>query len=280
MRPFRHTLDRAVPALLMALGVTLVVSGLLSFATPAVGVQPTDAPGASPTFDPGPPNFSPGPTDPGNSPDPTAVSETLPPSTSPSDSPSPSASASPTAQPTPTPIPTLPNGDLVVASRVRVPSLKIDLPILSGAFDLPGNQGHYPLCDVAMFQTNPPGTSLFHQPYDQGTTYLFSHARVGMFLPLLDASLIQNGKQMLGAIVQVYTSDGRLWLYEIFQVKRHATDYSLATDVPAGEHRLILQTSEGGHGHIPKLQVAARLLNVQQATLAAANPTPHPRICF
>jgi hypothetical protein len=131
-----------------------------------------------------------------------------------------------------------------------------------------------------MFQTNPAGTSMFHQPYEEGTTYIYSHARAGMFLPMLEASLRQNGRQMLGAVIQVYTDDGRLWLYEIFQVKRHATDYSLATDVPPGEHRLILQTSEGGHGHIPKLQVGARLLSVQQSTISAATPTPHPRICF
>lgn len=117
------------------------------------------------------------------------------------------------------------------------------------------------------------------QPYQVGTTYVFAHARAGMFLPLLEASMRSNGAAMLGSLVELYTSDGRLYVYEIFQVKRHATDLDLAFDYPPGEHRLILQTSEGPHGHIPKLQVAARLLTVRAASLSAANPQPHPRIC-
>ncbi len=84
---------------------------------------------------------------------------------------------------------------------------------------------------------------------------------------------------MIGALVQVYTDDGRLYLYEIFQVKRHATDFVLADDVKPGERRLVLQTSEGPKGHVPKLQVAARLLSSQPASPREATPKPRPRVC-
>jgi hypothetical protein len=284
MRVLRSTIDRILPALLMAAGVALVVSGLLSYlSVPAAGEQPGSTPGpVASSFDPGSPLDTPaasppGATEPGTSIDPSPIVETLPPTASPlPGSPTASPTATPLVPPTPSPRPTLPNGDPVVVSRVRVPSLGIDLPVVSGALDPPGNPDHYPLCNVSQYLTGED----FGQPFDAETTYLFAHARAGMFLPLLDASLVHNGAQMLGKLVQVYTNDGRMWLYEIFQVKRHATDFWLAWDVPTGEHRLILQTSEGGKGHIPKLQVAARLLAVEQRSVAEATPAPKPLICF
>ena len=66
---------------------------------------------------------------------------------------------------------------------------------------------------------------------------------------------------MIGALVEVYTSDNKLHLYEIYRVKRHATDLSLARGSP-GEQMLVLQTSEGVAGTVPKLQVAARPVSV------------------
>lgn len=300
MPPIRDAFDRIVPALLMALGVTLVASGLLSFSPMPVAGEGASSPSAGATFDPGDPIETPSSTDP-EATDP-AVEVTLAPtpapSATPADSPSPTASPSPepsgssspspsgspdaspsgdpTPTPSPTPRPTLPSGETIVVSRVRIPSLSIDLPVMSGEYDPPGNPGSYPLCDIAQYLTSPG----FMQPYEEGTTYVFAHARTGMFLPLLDASLKKNGASMLGSLVEIYTNDGKLWIYEIFLVKRHATDLALAFDYPPGEHRLVLQTSEGGKGHIPKLQVAARLLSTREVSLETANPTPHPRICY
>jgi hypothetical protein len=180
-------------------------------------------------------------------------------------SPSPSASAPPSAARSPNP--------RAVASRVVVPALKIDLPIVSGELDPPGNPGNYPLCDVAQYLTD------YRQPGQPGTTYLYGHARTGMFLPLLAESERSDGAAMIGALVQVYTNDNWVYLYEIFRVKRHATDFTLADNLRANEHRLILQTSEGPRGTVPKLQVAARLLNVQPSDARAARPSPKPRVC-
>ena len=62
-------------------------------------------------------------------------------------------------------------------------------------------------------------------------------------------------------------------------MKRHATDFDLADEVRDGEERLILQTSEGPRGTIPKLQVAARLLSRQKGDVDEATPRARPREC-
>jgi hypothetical protein len=144
---------------------------------------------------------------------------------------------------------------------------------MSGEYDPPGNPGHYPLCDVAQYLT------AFRQPWQAGTTYIYAHAQPGMFLPLLLASRRNNGSELVGRAVHVYTSDNRLFVYRIFAVKRHVLDFVIANNVPAGEHRLVMQTSEGNGGKFPKLQVAARLVEVLAASPAAAHPRPRPRIC-
>ena len=154
------------------------------------------------------------------------------------------------------------------ATRVIVRSLGIDLPIISRDRKV-ANQGpdQYPPCDVALYHT------AFEQPGEDGTTYLYGHARDGMFLSMLEASERDDGKEMLGKVVRVYTSDDELHLYRITQVKRHATDFSLVTDAPPDKEQLILQTSEGPRGTVPKLQVLAEPYDV--ATLdTRGSPTP------
>jgi hypothetical protein len=239
MTRLRDAPSRILPALIIAAGVTLVAAGLLTYLSP-----PTD--GLSPA-----------------TPSPTAVA--VSPTPRPTPTPSPSATAE-LITPAPTPA--------ALATRVVVPALEIDLPIVAGDLRVPGNVGNYPLCDVAQYLTDP----AFVQPGEEGTAYLFGHAREGMFLPLLEESQVDDGAAMIDMLVQVYTADARVYLYEIFEVKRHATDFSLAVPKP-GEHRLILQTSEGPRGTVPKLQVAATLLDIEDADPAAARPSPEPRAC-
>lgn len=162
-----------------------------------------------------------------------------------------------------------------MATRLVIPSESIDLPVISRQERVPG-QGPdlYPPCDVALFH------DAFRQPSQEGSTYLYAHARAGMFGPLLEESERQDGASMLGALVEVYTADDRLYVYEIFRVKRHALDFSLALDLPAGEQRLVLQTSEGPRGTVPKLQIAARLVSELPATRAEARPRPRPVACY
>jgi hypothetical protein len=233
---------RLLPALLTAVGVTLLAAGLLSFTTPV-------------TADPGV-SANPPASGPDESTTPTLIS--LPPL----GSTQPSASASFPA-------------DRVV-TRVRVAALRIDLPVVA-----PGSGTEYPLCNVAQYF----GDSRLGQPGEGRATYLYGHARAGMFLPLLDASKVQSGKAMLGMIVEVWTSDDQRFLYEITEVRRHAPALTAFADpFSAKDEELWLQTSEGpavpsGQTPNPKLQVVAKPLSQQASSHSAAHPKAHPVVC-
>ena len=67
-----------------------------------------------------------------------------------------------------------------------------------------------------------------------------------MFLPILEASLVDNGRRMIGMLVEVYTSDNMQFVYEIYQVRRH--QLSLDDAIAAKSETLWLQTSEGPRG--------------------------------
>jgi hypothetical protein len=222
---------RLLPALLTALGVAFLASGLLTYTSPVeAGPEPTDPP--------------------------TVV--TLPPTATPS-------ATAETSSASPAPSATFPPDR--VATRVVIADLKIDLAVVRP----PGGPGTYPLCDVAMFLQE------LGQPGQGRATYIYAHARKGMFLPILDASKIENGKKMLGMVVQVYTSDDVLFLYEITEVRRHQLDLDDA--IGASTEQLWLQTSEGPPGTKPKLQVVAMPIASEPADPAEAHPTPHPRVC-
>jgi hypothetical protein len=148
------------------------------------------------------------------------------------------------------------------ATRVAIPALRIDLPVVRP----PRDANAYPWCDVAMYIRE------LGQPGDGRAIYLYAHAREGMFLPLLEASQRNNGRRMLDMLVQVWTSDNQLFVYQITDVRRHQTDLRDAQRATSEE--LWLQTSEGPRGTIPKTQVIAKPL---------AKPVPvdprdaHPR---
>jgi hypothetical protein len=250
------------------------------FASPSPD-WPGDSPAPSPggTLDPvsPPPVGSPGfpTTVPGGTP---TAGATPPPGTSPVPGATPGTGATPrpgtsprppTTGPTPAPA-TLGNGR---ATRIVIPAMNIDLAVVSQTLNVPGNRNHYPLCDVAQYLND------HARPGAKGTTYIYAHARRGMFLPLLEASRRNNGREMIGYLVEVYTSDNRLHLYEIFKVKRHATDLSIVNQLPREGRQLVMQTSEGPRGHVPKLQVAARPIGVVQADPRQANPVARPRAC-
>jgi len=154
-----------------------------------------------------------------------------------------------------------------VATRIVIRRLDIDLPIVLQNDYNPD----YPLCNVAMYIP-----SLF-QPGQGRATYLYAHAREGMFLPLLNASLRNDGAKMLGMTVEIYTSDSWLYLYTITEVHRHTRSLQNAFDTTT--ERLFMQTSEGPNGTIPKLQVIADYLSSEPADPVEAHPKPHPRIC-
>ena len=144
-----------------------------------------------------------------------------------------------------------------------VPALRIDLPVVKP----PNNPDHFPYCNVAEYipQLSRPGYP--------GTTYLYAHARKGMFLPLLET----RDRAMLGMLVQVYTNDNQVFLYEVTRVLRNQTSLDIAYG--AKKEQLMLQTSEGPRGTIGKTMIIARPISVGPADPAAANPTPKPVAC-
>jgi sortase (surface protein transpeptidase) len=231
---FNALRNRLLPAVLTATGVSLIAAGLLTYSAPVEAAPaPSDSPGivaASPT-------------------------PTIPlPSFPPSGSTSPSPSATTPAD--------------RVATRVVVPALKIDLPVVKPV----GGSNTYPQCNVAMYIKE------LHQPGQGGATYLYAHARDGMFGPIYHlATEVRKPQKMLNMIVQVYTSDDQVFEYYVTQVLLHQTSLNAALDATTEE--LWLQTSEGPKGTVGKTQVRAELLTVGPADHADAHPTPHPVNC-
>jgi hypothetical protein len=230
---------RLLPALVTAAGVVLLMAGLLTYQDPpqAVALAPSATPSAEPS----------GP-----------VAQTPRPSLPPIPTGAPSASPAPSAGAT----------AVRVASRVVVPALRIDLPVVRP----PDDPNHFPYCAVAEYLPE------LSQPGEPGTTYLFAHAREGMFLPLLRTA----DAKMVGMLVQVYTSDNQLFLYEVTRVLRHQDSLDFA--FRATGEQLVLQTSEGPRAGVPGhtglvMMVVARPLSSGPADPKAANPVAKPLAC-
>lgn len=231
----RALFTRLIPAILTALGVVLVTAGLLSYGDPAnAGVLPTPSPSTG----------SLGPA-------PSLVIDT----------PSAAASGAPGASATPAP-----SSGPAVATRIVIPALQIDLPIV----DAPAG---YPYCNVAMYYSGPD----FGQPGQGKPIFVFAHARDGMFGPIYNLTIVKGTpNKMVNDLVQVYTSDNKLYQYVITDVFPHQTTLDRPASGKANE--LWLQTSEGYHIP-PKTQVRAVPLSSGNADPKDAHPTPHPVNC-
>jgi hypothetical protein len=264
---------RVVPALLTAAGVVLITAGLLSYAGPSqAGTVPEQSDlvvALDPSEEPPTPDIA--SAEPTEEP---SLEPTDDPSASPAASPgaSPSASADPTATPKPTPTPKLGVGH---ATRVVIPALNIDIPVI------PGNDD-YPLCNVAMYidDLGKPLRDL-GRPGRDGATYLFAHARDGMFGPIYRLA-IEKGtpRKMLGMVVQVYTDDSKVYLYEIREVRLHVASVAWLDDaLTASRQELWLQTSEGPKGTIGKTQVRALPISVGDAGYKESHPKAKPVAC-
>src|SRR3954453_22695230 len=281
---FRLAGSRLLPALLTALGVVLITGGLLSYADPNT-LGATGSPSAALPTDVAIVDPSDGPTDspdPADSPEDSAGSSASPgASVDPDGSPPASVVSDPTPTPTvkPTPDPTADptrHPGRQVATRVVVPALNIDLPVVKG------NDG-YPYCNVAMYlhTANSEARDAFGQPGEGRATYLYAHARDGMFGPIYQIAMVRhNPKRFLGMIVQVYTSDDRLYLYEITEYRLHAVGpAALADAINAKSEQVWLQTSEGPKGTPGKTQIIGHFVSVSPASHDDANPRPRPIAC-
>jgi hypothetical protein len=234
--------ERLLPAVLTAAGVTLIAAGLLNYTGNAAAAEPSTS-------------FPPDPTAVATDPAPTFALPTFPP---------------PGASPSLTAVPSIKPNPNRVATRIVIEALGIDLPVIKPR----GTSSTYPLCNVAMYIQE------LHQPGSGKATYIYAHARDGMFGPIYERA-IQNKsggpKSMVGMVVQVYTNDDLLFEYEVTQVRLHQLSLGSAQD--ARNEQLWLQTSEGPKGTPGKTQLLARPLIVLPADHAAANPTPHPVVC-
>jgi hypothetical protein len=242
VRVLGHALrNRLLPAILTATGVSLIAGGLLTYTGAAeLGPPPSESPiiiGGDPTPTP---------------------SISLPPL--------PSSSASPSVAPSPTP------AVKRVATRVVVPALKIDLPIIKPR----GGPTAYPQCNVAMYLVDPGG--FFRQPGQGAATYLYAHARDGMFGPIYKLAIEKKTpEKMKGMVVEVYTSDDRVFWYEITEVRLHQKVLDDALNATSDE--MWLQTSEGPKGTVGKTQLRALPIAELPADHADAHPKARPVNC-
>ena len=235
-----RTRTLAVAVATAVLGIWLIASGLVAFS----GSRPADTtPSGTPSI------------------------ETLAPTTGPGASSASAIPASTAPGPIPTPTPTVSSSPsrTAVATRVTVPALGIDLPVVAA------NDG-YPYCDVAMYQP------ALGQPGQGRASYLYAHARVGMFGPIYERAIVAGtGRSMLGMSVFVYTSDDLRFEYRISEVRIHQLTLDDATN--ATVEQLWLQTSEGPQGTPGKTQLVALPVGIAPVDDAAAHPTPHPVTC-
>ena len=226
--------------MLTAAGVTLIAAGLLNYTGRAAAADPSIS--AEPTIVSAAPGSSP-------------VLPSLPPIDA-----SPSTSATPSAS----------QSAKRVATRVVVEALHIDLPIIKPR----GGASSYPQCDVALYIQE------LYQPGQGRATYLYAHARDGMFGPIYERAILKKSggpKSMIGMIAQVYTSDDLVFEYAITEVRLH--QLTLDDAIQATTEELWLQTSEGPKGTPGKTQLLALPLITLPADHKAAHPTPHPVTC-
>jgi len=150
------------------------------------------------------------------------------------------------------------------ATRVTIGSLNINLPVIRGP-------NAYPKCKVAMYAPS------VAQPREPGYTFIYAHARTGMFLPMLTQFRNHGAAGLLGRVVKVYTSDSYVSYYKINFVKK--TSDSFAGAFSLSTERLRLQTSTGPNYTYPKLIADAYRYKTVKTTYSASHPTPHPVSC-
>jgi hypothetical protein len=142
---------------------------------------------------------------------------------------------------------TTPRPITIAGSRIAITRLGIDLPLEMGeiARDVPraGYAGATPENVAFVFPTS-------RLPGQGGNTYIYAHARVGMFLSLWGAKL--------GDEVVIYRADdGERRVYRVTLIVPRVNPSETEWLDPAGEERLTLQTSTGPNPGDPRFIVVA-----------------------
>ena len=153
-------------------------------------------------------------------------------------SPSPSQTGSPVASvPAVTPAPAIPDG-----YRIKIARLEIDLPIAEGDIERDAVRGETPE-NLALHL---PGSAI---PGDGSNTYIYAHARRGMFLSLWNA---REGDEIL-----IVTPDGRVLRYVVSEVHPRVDPTDISWVAHTALERLTLQTSTGPNPGDPRFVVVA-----------------------
>lgn len=152
------------------------------------------------------------------------------------------------------------NLNFIDATRVRMPRQGV----LGAGIDLAvvRSPKGYPYCNVAMYM------GALNQPTEPGVTFLFAHARRGMFLPLLNQWLKNRGVNMIGLKVYVYTSNSMMHTYVVQKVWKSKTMSGAYTT----QEKLWLQTSTGPNYTYPKLFLEAKRTESTSVSWSEAHP--------
>ena len=153
--------------------------------------------------------------------------------------------AIPTAGATATPA--VPSASAIPLAQLRlsIQRLGISLPLAPGDVQRDVIAGATPEGVALLF----PGTPV---PGSGGNSYIYAHARTGMFLSLWDVRL--------GDLVDVTAADGTRFRYVITQIAPRVDPADSTWLDQSGPERLTLQTSTGPTGGYPRfIAVAARL---------------------
>lgn len=154
-----------------------------------------------------------------------------------------------------------PDGLNVAGLRIRIPRLSIDLPLEVGDavrdVPRPGYAGGTPE-NIAFVYPGSKG------PGEGGNTYIYAHARTGMFLNLWNAQR--------GDLVEITRADGAVaWTYDVVQIVRAVDPSDTHWLDASGPERLTLQTSTGPTPEDPRFIVVAY---PSGATPGGASPHP------
>ena len=149
-----------------------------------------------------------------------------------------------TSRPPTTEFPTVTPGPRAIPDgyRVQIPRLRIDLPIKEG--DLTRDIDNQQTPEHAAFHL--PQTAI---PGDGSNTYIYAHARTGMFLTLWEA---KEGDEVI-----VVAPDGRTLQYVVREVHPRIPFNETKWVLPSTAERLTLQTSTGPNPQDPRFVVVA-----------------------
>ena len=151
---------------------------------------------------------------------------------------SPSATAS-IASPAATRDPRTP---IATGYRIQIFRLGIDLPIEEGDIARDIDQQKTPV----NFAFHLPGSAI---PGQAGNTYLYAHARTGMFLSLWNARV--------GDVVFISTPDLKLLTYVIVELQPRVPFDDVSVAQPTAREQLTLQTSTGPNPKDPRFVAVA-----------------------